>query len=217
MVRESPGGASTDVPADSEPPPDRRAWALRPVAQVLGMYIVAEDGDSVYLIDQHAAHERVLFERFSKRLVEREIHQVPLLTPLTLRLSPTEFEAFNRHRDELSGLGMTFDEFGGMDVVLRAVPDIWEGLDIQALAEDLIRSLPQLTKTADPRERLREWVVTKACKAAVKANHRLSDMEMEALCEALMDLDDPFHCPHGRPVFIRLTRAELDRHFRRTV
>ncbi|MBX6352377.1 MAG: DNA mismatch repair endonuclease MutL [Thermoflavifilum sp.] len=190
---------------------------LRLVGQVLGTYIVAEAEDALYVLDQHAAHERVLYERFKQRLEEQRVSAVPLLTPLTVRLLPEERQAVQAHRELLEAYGLHVEEFGGADMVIRAVPDIWEGLDALRLAEELLRELPSVGKVADPREPLREWLALRACKAAVKAGMTMSEPELTALLEALSECRDPFHCPHGRPIWIRLTRRELDVQFRRIV
>lgn len=190
---------------------------LRLIGQALGVYIIADDGESLYVIDQHAAHERVLYERFTERMEAADVYPLALLAPIALTLTPTEREVLETLREEFRVLGLEFEEFGGQDVVLRTIPDIWEGLDAAALVEEMIQNLQQDARQPDVRARLREVVVLRACKAAIKANHRLSMMEMEALCQALPALKDPFHCPHGRPVFIRLTNHDLEKEFRRIV
>lgn len=189
---------------------------LRLIGQALGVYVLADDGESLFIIDQHAAHERVLYERFTARMETREIHRIGLLAPIPISLSVSEQVLFDSARSHLAELGLEFEDFGGRDVVLRTIPDIWEGLDAAALVSEIIHGLSRST-VPDVRAQLREVVVLRACKAAIKANHRLSMMEMEALCEALPGLNDPFHCPHGRPVFIRLTNRDLEKEFRRIV
>jgi DNA mismatch repair protein MutL len=208
--------ASTQSPSASvEPRPSD--WKLRPIGQALGMYIVADDGENLYIIDQHAAHERVLYEKFSKRMQETEVQSIQLLTPLTLTLSGQQFTAVHDNMELLADMGLVFEPFGGREVLLRSIPGIWEGLDYPRLVDDFLQALAEATGKSDVRDVLRERVVTKACKAAVKANEYLSSMEIDALCEALSTLEDPFHCPHGRPVFIRLSSHDLEKEFRRIV
>lgn len=193
-------------------------WTLRPIGQALGMYVLADDGESMYIIDQHAAHERILFEEFRNRLIAREVRAMPLLAPFTLSLGPTVFHRVMNCRNALLQVGLSFDEFGAHDIVVRTVPDIWEGLDMESLASDLCDELPE---GADAVQRffhqMHDMLAMRACKAAVKANWHLSSDEMEALCRALPQLDDPFHCPHGRPVFLRFTNQDLEKEFRRIV
>jgi DNA mismatch repair protein MutL len=212
---ESAAAAATEEVAEA---PTRPAeWRLRPIGQALGMYIVADDGEHLYVIDQHAAHERVLYERFSARMKAAEVHSIALLSPLSLTLSGEQYAAVVQNAELLAEMGLEFEPFGGRAVLLRRIPSIWEGLDYQRLVEDFLQSLTELTGRGDVRQVLRDVIVRKACKAAVKANEYLSDMEIDALCKALSTLEDPFHCPHGRPVFIRLSSRDLEKEFRRIV
>jgi DNA mismatch repair protein MutL len=210
--------AATEVSEEINEAPTRPAeWRLRPIGQALGMYIVADDGEHLYVIDQHAAHERVLYERFSARMKAAEVHSIALLSPLSLTLSGEQYAAVVQNAELLAEMGLEFEPFGGRAVLLRRIPSIWEGLDYQRLVEDFLQSLTELTGRGDVRQVLRDVIVRKACKAAVKANEYLSDMEIDALCKALSTLEDPFHCPHGRPVFIRLSSRDLEKEFRRIV
>lgn len=202
---------------DDAPAPTREGWRLRPIGQTLGMYILADDGEDLYIIDQHAAHERVLYERFTKQMAAKSAHSIELLTPLTFHLSPGDAAVLTQHLDVLAEMGLSFEPFGGYSFMLRSIPLVWDGLDPTALAEDLVSSLAEDARAVDVKGALKERVILRACKAAIKANHRLSDMEMRALIEAFSDLDDPFHCPHGRPVFVRLTSRDLEKEFRRIV
>jgi DNA mismatch repair protein MutL len=212
---ESAAAAATE---EADEVPTRPAeWRLRPIGQALGMYIVADDGEHLYVIDQHAAHERVLYERFSKRMQAAEVHSIALLAPLSLTLSGEQYAAVVQNAELLAEMGLEFEPFGGRAVLLRRIPSIWEGLDYQRLVEDFLQSLTELTGRGDVRQVLRDVIVLKACKAAVKANEYLSEMEIDALCQALSTLEDPFHCPHGRPVFIRLSSRDLEKEFRRIV
>jgi DNA mismatch repair protein MutL len=205
-----------DALADADPEKSRLA-KLRPIGQALGTYILAEDGENLYIIDQHAAHERVLYERFRDRMRAARVGRLPLLAPIPVHLSPAEADRIRHQLAELQEAGLEVEEFGGSDVLVRTVPDIWDGLDAPRLAAEVVRSLAEDGAQADAREALRERIVLRACKAAVKAHDRLSDEEMAALCQALAGLEDPFHCPHGRPVVLRLTQHELEKEFRRIV
>src|SRR5579875_58447 len=191
-----------NAPESPEARQERRPanWQLRPVGQALGMYIIADDGDALYIIDQHAAHERVLFEKFQKRMRQREICVIPLLTPLSRTLGPVEHALVMSNLDAFREMGLQFEPFGGLDVLLRTVPDVWEGLDADKLLDEVLAQLPARGTLKDVKDVLRDLIVMRACKAAIKANWYLSAMEMEALCQSLSELEDPFHCPHGRPV-----------------
>jgi len=219
LLRE-PSARTASFPEQTAPPnPEKRPvdWRLRPVGQSLGMYVIADDGNHMYIIDQHAAHERVLYERFVKRMQQQAVQSIPLLTPLPMTLSPSLHAVLQGRLPALATLGLTFEQFGGYDVVLRTIPAIWEGLDYAKLAQDVVDTLAQERKAPEITEVLREVIVMRACKAAIKANWYLSNIEMQALCDALTGLDDPFHCPHGRPVFIRLSSHELEKMFGRIV
>ncbi|MFB5191517.1 DNA mismatch repair endonuclease MutL [Alicyclobacillus fastidiosus] len=193
-------------------------WQLRPIGQALGMYVLADDGESLYIIDQHAAHERILFEEFYKRLSGREVHAMPLLAPIQLTLTPSVHARVTEAADRLAQLGLTIEPFGGYDVVVRTVPDVWEGLDVHALAEETIAGIPSAgASSEDFFQTMHDVIATRACKAAVKANWYLSQEELEALCHALTEVEDPFHCPHGRPIFLQWTGKQLEKEFKRIV
>lgn len=216
-VSQQPASLDRALPIDDEIEKRPDNWCLHPIGQALGMYILADDGESLYIIDQHAAHERVLYERFSKRMREKEVHGIPLLTPIHRTLSPSEYTFLSGNLPLLAQMGLQFEPFGGYDVLLRTIPDIWEGLDAQRLVSEVCEFFANGQLGKDVVDVLRSTIVTRACKAAIKANWYLSREEMDALCKALSDLDDPFHCPHGRPVFIRMTNRDLEKGFKRIV
>ncbi|WP_273367366.1 DNA mismatch repair endonuclease MutL [Alicyclobacillus herbarius] len=212
-------GVQTSSALAQSPAAEHRSLltGLRPIGQALDTYIIAEDGESLYLIDQHAAHERVLYERFKASLEAKDIHVIPLLTPIPLTLSESARSAVLQKRSLLAEMGLEIEEFGARDLLLRTIPEIWEGLDIAALAEDVLEMLKEYRQSASVREAVRDRMIMRACKAAIKANHHLSQMEMEALCASLADLEDPFHCPHGRPVMLKWTTRDLEKGFKRIV
>ena len=217
ISEENAAAGESVVPSAELSAPTREGWRLRPIGQTLGMYILADDGEDLYIIDQHAAHERVLYERFTKQMKARSAHSIELLTPMPFHLSPGDAAVLTQHIDVLAEMGLSFEPFGGYSFMLRSIPAVWDGLDPSALAQELVSSLAEDTRAVDVKVALRERIIMRACKAAIKANHRLSDMEMRALIDAFSDLDDPFHCPHGRPVFVRLTSRDLEKEFRRIV
>lgn len=222
--------ASTDRPAetpDEAPNPQGGAASkptLRAVAQVLQMYVVAEDGDAVYLIDQHAAHERVLYERFRAAAQARGLQSLPLLVPLTIEVRAQDADGIEAAAPSWTSSGLVVERFGDHAFVVRAVPHIWEGLDLLSLVQDVFADeLAQRLGTREERtgERAaRSWqeqLILRSCKAAVKANQKLTLPELDALLASLALLENPFTCPHGRPTAIRMTRAQLEREFRRTL
>jgi DNA mismatch repair protein MutL len=206
-------------PAPSAQPASERSRVpqFRPVAQVLGMYVIAEDETGLYIIDQHAAHEKVLYEKFTKKLAAREIRPLPLLVPLTLELTAAEAAQLEQNIPLLADLKIEIEQFGGTSFLIRSVPDIWEGLEVQALLQELIDELLQAERTQDPRQLIEAKVISKACKSAIKANQWLSMPEMIALCDQLLELDNPFTCPHGRPIIIHMSNYDLEKQFKRVM
>ncbi|WP_367306690.1 DNA mismatch repair endonuclease MutL [Alicyclobacillus acidocaldarius] len=204
-------GDGRDVP--HERPAD---WRLRPIGQALRMYILAEDGNDLYIIDQHAAHERVLYEDLLDAWQQGEIQPMPLLTPLELSLTPSAFEEVMARREELLALGFEIDPFGAHTILVRTIPDSWQGLDYAALVRDALDDLGAMGPNATVPD-IMHRLATRACKAAIKAHDSLTMPEMEALCRRLTRARDPYHCPHGRPIFLRMSERELAKSFRRIV
>ncbi|MBF8377148.1 DNA mismatch repair endonuclease MutL [Alicyclobacillus mali] len=200
-----------------EAPQERPAdWRLRPIGQALRMYILADDGNDLYIIDQHAAHERVLYEDLVDAWEQGDIQPMPLLTPLELSIAPSAFEEVMARREELLALGIEIDPFGAQTVLVRTIPDSWQGLDYAALLRDALDDLASMGAKATAPD-IMHRLATRACKAAIKAHDALTMPEMEALCRRLTRARDPYHCPHGRPVFLRMSERELAKSFRRIV
>jgi DNA mismatch repair protein MutL len=184
--------------------------SLRIVGQALAMYIVAQDEDAIYIIDQHAAHERVLYERLLAQVAQEPARTLPLLVPLVCTVGPGAVERILQHRDEAVAVGLEFESFGPDTVAVRSIPAIWEGLDAERLARDVFDEWLDEPGARQP-EPLLARCAMKACKAAVKAHATLTIPEMDALLRQLSRLQNPFTCPHGRPTAIVLDRAELER------
>ena len=181
------------------------------------MYVIAQDETGLYIIDQHAAHEKVLFEKFSRRLADRDVRPLSLLVPLTLELTAAEAAQLEQKIELLAEMAIEVEQFGGTTFLIRSVPDIWEGLDIQSLLQELIDELLQEGGGQNPRALIEDKVIMKACKSAIKANQWLSMPEMVALCDQLRELDNPFNCPHGRPIIIHMSNYDLEKQFKRVM
>lgn len=215
-------GASLKEEREGDPGPDLDAelpqgGAIPPrLFQIHEMYILAETRDGVLLIDQHAAHERILFERLMRRFEEGSGGGQRLLFPLTLRLSDAEYAQV----DELSGLlaraGFEVEGFGGDTVIVQAVPDPHPYFDAARCFREMVEELThgsELVRSArNQHERIAK---TFACKGAIKAGQRLSDQEIRELFDQLFATELPHHDVHGRPTIVRLSRAELERKFGR--
>jgi len=194
----------------------RPVMQLRTIGQALGMYIVAQDENTLYIIDQHAAHERVLFEAFTEQMADRQRMPIPLLVPITVELTAADAQRIVMHVDDLASAGIQLEKFGGNTYIARSVPSIWDGLPQQRLLQDTIDEMLRERDVDRVTDAITRKVITKACKAAVKANEWLSMVEMQALCDSLAALDNPFSCPHGRPVMIGMSSRELAHQFKRT-
>lgn len=184
------------------------------IGQIFQTYWMIEQGDCLYLIDQHAAHERILFEELMARFQEENMVSQKLLLPQMLNLSPSEIEVLKENQSLLEGFGFEFETFGQNQYALRAVPYLLKEPSgagffteiLDSLSEQKIRSVYDMKLLA---------VATKACKAAVKGHDRLSFQEAEAMIGRLLKLENPFTCPHGRPTIIEMTKYELEKKFKR--
>lgn len=187
--------------------------ALRVLGQLGAMYVIAEGVDGMYLIDQHSAHERVLYEAVLKRLPEAQSQQ--LLQPQALSLTPTHAQWLETHAEDLRRMGFALEPFGDDAWLLRAVPVFLaeKGHDWAQFVATVIEQKDNPDYRGDPLERLR-WVI--ACHGAVKAGDTLSNEQIMALLAALERCDLARTCPHGRPTMVRLTHAQLAREFGRT-
>jgi DNA mismatch repair protein MutL len=188
-----------------------------PLGQFRDTFIIAIDDEGIAIIDQHVAHERVLFEQVTERLTSGRLESQRLLTPILLELSPAQRGALEQHRRTLERFGMEIEEFGGDSVRLSAVPALLEPAEceatIRALADDLDGLGGAGTTGAD--DALRRIAATMACHAAVKANYPLTLDKMRYILEELRRTAYSSVCPHGRPVVLRLTRREIEKNFQR--
>ena len=187
------------------------------IGQVFETYWLVEYRDSLYIIDQHAAHERVLYEKTLKGMKNREFTSQYLSPPIILSLSMQEAEVLNTHMDRFARIGFEIEPFGGEEFAVRAVPDNLFGIAKKDLLMEMLDSLSDGLTTSMTPELIDEKVASMSCKAAVKGNNKLSSQEMDALIGELLSLDNPYHCPHGRPTIIAMTKRELEKKFKRIV
>jgi DNA mismatch repair protein MutL len=185
-----------------------------PLGQFRDTFIIAVDDEGVAIIDQHVAHERVLFEQVTERLTAGRLESQRLLTPILLELSPAQREALREHRAALERFGMEIEEFGGESVRLSAVPALLEPAKCEAAVRALADDLDGLGSRG-VEEALRRIAATMACHAAVKANYPLTLDKMRYILEELRRTAYSSVCPHGRPVVLRLTRREIEKNFQR--
>ena len=187
------------------------------IGQVFDTYWLVQYQDSLYIIDQHAAHERVLYERTLKGMKTREFTSQYLSPPIILSLSMQEAELLKENMDRFERIGFEIESFGGEEYAVRAVPDNLFGIAKKELLMEMIDDLADGISTTMTPELIDEKVASMSCKAAVKGNNRLSAQEVDALIGELLTLDNPYHCPHGRPTIIAMTKRELEKKFKRIV
>ncbi len=206
-------GHVTGVSAPSTTPtPAFTLPALRLLGQVSGTYIVAEGPEGLYIIDQHAAHERILFEQIQEQSLQRTVEVQGLLEPATLEVSPGQDEVLKTCYTELSEFGFTIEPFGDRTYLVRAVPVMLHDKDWTAALRELLDSV-SVEGNADWREKL---VISFACHGAVKAGQTLTDEEIRGLLRQLEQTSAPNTCPHGRPTIIHLSSTQLEKEFHRT-
>ncbi len=186
---------------------------LRVLGQVAQTYIIAEAPEGMYLIDQHTAHERVLYERIRGEQARTGVSSQLLLEPVTLELNPRQAPALSAHLDELSRLGFSIEPFGDRTYLLRAVPAVLFKGDFKLALGELLEQLVQ--GQGSPEDWLDKAAITMACHGAVKAGQALTAAEMRELVEQLEKTDSPRTCAHGRPTMLHLSAEQLEKEFGR--
>ncbi len=186
------------------------------IGQVFETYWIVEYQDKMYIIDQHAAHEKVLYERTMASLAHKEMTSQYVSPPIVISLNAYEQGILTEHMQAFTELGYVIEPFGGNEYAIEAVPGNLFSLDSRDFFLSIIAELSSL-KPTDSHELIMEKVASMSCKAAVKGNNKLSLSEIEALFRELLRLENPYHCPHGRPTIIAMTRDELDKKFKRIV
>ena len=189
---------------------------FRMIGQVFGTYWIIEYDGYMYMIDQHAAHEKVNYERLMERVRNRKAASQYIYPPIMMSLSAAEAEAVEKSMEVFAELGYEIEEAGGREIIVRAVPSDLPELSRKELLSEIIASLCEAGGSMAP-EILRDRIASMSCKAAVKGNSELSEAEMRALIGELLSLQDPYNCPHGRPTIARWSRYDLDKIFKRIV
>ena len=188
---------------------------LTPLGQFRNTFIIAIDDEGVAIIDQHVAHERILFEQIAERLTAGAIESQGLLTPLVLDLGAGEHQTLMSHASALTRFGFDLQDFGGTSVRVSAVPALLDWNRCEAALHAVAGDLDGLAPGAGVDAALRQMAATMACHAAVKANDPLTREKMQYLLDELRRTSHSSVCPHGRPVVLRLTRREIERNFER--
>lgn len=188
----------------------------RIIGQLFETYWLIEFDNQLYIIDQHAAHEKVLYERTMKTLANKEFTSQTIYPPVLLTLNMQEEELLEKYMDYFKKLGFEIEPFGGKEYSVTALPGNLFGLDGKRLMVEILDGLASFHGNEKP-DMITEKIASMSCKAAVKGNQKLSMAEIERLIDELLTLDNPYHCPHGRPTIISMSKYELEKKFKRVL
>ncbi len=186
------------------------------IGQIFDTYWIIQYSDSVYFIDQHAAHEKVNYERIMKRMLNDEKHSQLIMPPIVVSLSGSEYSIFEENREHFEKIGFICDEAGGYEIALRGIPHELYFNEPKSLFMSLLNELSNNSGKVAPKDILSN-IATMACKASVKGGDALTDDEIHTLIDELLACDNPYHCPHGRPTIFSMSRTELEKKFKRIV
>jgi DNA mismatch repair protein MutL len=197
-------------------PSENRVPMLYPIGQMHGTYILAQNEMGLYIIDQHAAQERIKYEYFREKVGQVENELQELLVPLTLEYAANEYMKIVEYQKELEQVGLFFEEFGTNCFIIRSHPQWFpKGME-KEIIEEMIEQLLEMKKV-DVKKLREEAAIMMSCKASIKANHHLRTDEMQALLNDLRNSSDPFTCPHGRPIIIHFSTYEMEKMFKRVM
>ena len=186
------------------------------IGQLFKTYWLVEFEDKLFIVDQHAAHEKVLYERTMATLKEKEYTSQTISPPIILSLDANEILMLEKYMDQIAKMGYEVESFGGKEYMISAVPANLFHIDMKDLFIEMLDDFSNLSGRETP-ELILEKIASMSCKAAVKGNQTLSFSEFDALVEELLTLDNPYNCPHGRPTIISMTKYEIEKKFKRVV
>ncbi len=189
---------------------------IKIIGQVFDTYWIMEFEQNMYIVDQHAAHEKVLFERFMKTYRENKVKMQYLSPPVIFSVTLEEEEILKENLDNFAGMGFEIESFGGNEYALSGIPSDFSEAEPKSLLTEILDDIADASHKNTP-ETIKDRIATMACKAAVKGNNKLSPAEAEALLRKLMELENPYNCPHGRPTMITMSKYELEKKFKRIV
>ncbi len=206
-------GASAPAGSDEAPPRDGFFTSLHYIGSFRGTYLIASDADGIVVVDQHAAHERITFELLRDTWRERRAVAQPLLVPQVIRLDPVRIAALEENTDFFGTLGFDVAPFGGNDVAIQAVPSILGRARVEPLLRDALDELAASGQSGRVEQAVDAVLLRMACHGSVRAGDALGPREAHALFEQLDRVDFGGNCPHGRPVWFRMSLAELEKRF----
>lgn len=202
--------------AEPEASAVHRVPPLYPIGQMHGTYILAQNDRGLYVIDQHAAQERIKYEYFRDKVGQVESELQEMLVPLTFEYPADEYIKINEHIAELEKVGIFLEHFGQNTFIVRSHPQWFPKGEEQQIIEDMIEQVLSMKK-ADVKKLREEAAIMMSCKASIKANHHLRNDEIQALLDMLRKSSDPFTCPHGRPIIIHYSTYEMEKMFKRVM
>ncbi|MEB7755749.1 DNA mismatch repair endonuclease MutL [Staphylococcus xylosus] len=208
--------ANQDIKGSVSKDASRRVPYMEVVGQVHGTYIIAQNEQGMYMIDQHAAQERIKYEYFREKIGEVSNEIQNLLIPLTFHFSTDELMIINQHKQELDKVGVHLEPFGGNDYIVDSYPVWFPASEAEEIIKDMIEYVLEHKKVNVKKIR-EDAAIMMSCKQSIKANHYLKNNEMADLVNQLRETEDPFTCPHGRPIIINFSNYELERLFKRII
>ncbi|MCA2500501.1 DNA mismatch repair endonuclease MutL [Staphylococcus xylosus] len=208
--------ANQDIKGSVSKDASRRVPYMEVVGQVHGTYIIAQNEQGMYMIDQHAAQERIKYEYFREKIGEVSNEIQNLLIPLTFHFSTDELMIINQHKEELDKVGVHLEPFGGNDYIVDSYPVWFPASEAEEIIKDMIEYVLEHKKVNVKKIR-EDAAIMMSCKQSIKANHYLKNNEMSDLVNQLREAEDPFTCPHGRPIIINFSNYELERLFKRII
>jgi DNA mismatch repair protein MutL len=190
---------------------------MRVIGQLRKTYIVCEAEEGLILIDQHAAHERILFEMFSARSADRKPTGQRLLVPETIELGFREAGVLAKILPDLKDLGLEIEPFGGNTFVVKAVPQMLAGREVKPLIIEIVEKIVEIGAAPGLAQALDKCRMIMACHGAIRANQALTESQIRGLLVQMDDCQNPSHCPHGRPTWLRWELRTLEKSFKRIV
>lgn len=189
---------------------------IRIVGQIFDSYILAESGDTMIIADQHAAHERLKYEELKRELSSKTVTPQILMFPVICDLSPSEYVCYLENEQEIADMGFEIESFGSNSLLVRATPEALDEEDLKQVILEIIDNFAN-NKSSAITEKMERSLYTIACKAAVKANHKFDNGQLEKLLKEVLSLKNINTCPHGRPIIITMTKKELEKEFKRVL
>jgi DNA mismatch repair protein MutL len=221
--RQSTASSSQHATRNTQPAIQTPIWGRKPfsdlriIGQLHHSYILCESKEALFLIDQHAAHERIAFEQLKKRSDGLKTSSQRLLLPETIDMGYLEAKMLDRLIPQFEKLGFEIEHFGGNTFVVKSVPDILSGRPIKSLIMETVENMIETGFAPGLEGAIDEFLISVACHSVIRANQALTDGEAKDLLEKLENCENPSHCPHGRPIWIKWSKRELEKSFGRIV